>query len=340
MSFTLYVHVGSGKAGSSAIQKALLQHAKKLAEKKVKYLGLMLENMSGNDAEWKKPYGWPVYLSNSKKYKNELLLQLEEGVAELVNHGYKTAVWSNESLFGQVDLLRDIKALGKKAGFNVKIICYFRNHTSWAISAYKQWGIKHKSYSGPIKPFSEWSKERPVVFSVLADRWSRDFKEDFIIKNYDADKNLVSNFFNIVNPDNNDFLDVDVVANKTPDRLILSLWALYNNQFSDEVLPNQLEPLLQRSGILNHDIVGVSLDELFPSDSDVRDLNERCKDDLASLNAILTASGEPNLKAPESLEERETVTSNDLIAALLFMLEKHDKEIRQLKQKLKNLEAN
>lgn len=339
MSFTLYIHVGSGKAGSSAIQDALSKHSEGLEKQKSKYLGLMLERLGDEDFAWKKSYGWPVFQSNIELYKPELIDVLGSSIKELMDDGWNSAIWSNESFFGQVELIEDVMRLGKDVGFETKVVCYFRNHVSWSVSAYKQWGIKHKTYEGPIQSFQDWKNGRGINFSRVATRWKRAFGENFLIKNYDADKNLVENFLTLCNIDVDKINLVSRVANKTPEGVPLSLWALYNNQFKGEVLPNSLQPLLKRSGILDHPIKGVSYNEILPKEQDLIDLKEAVSGDLVKLNEILVDAGEPPLQFPESNMIPDEVSRDDILAALLMMLVKHDNEIRSLRRKLKELGA-
>ncbi|MBB3142626.1 hypothetical protein [Halomonas organivorans] len=338
MSFTLYVHVGSGKAGSSAIQKTLAKHSKELESQGVKYLGLMLERFENPSASWQKPYGWPIYRKNPSKNLAELIDCLRVNISSMISNGWRAAIWSNESLFGQFDLLEEVRKLGVELSFDVKVVCYFRNHVSWALSAYKQWGIKHKTYSGRIQSFNEWHRSRGINFSSVAKRWRSLFGESFIVKNYDSENDLALGFLELCGVDVSSVGYSRSLENKTPQKLPLTLWAIYNNQFEGEVLPDQLQPFLKRSGLLDSEIKGVSYNSLMPSVSDSEDLAESYTDDLTKLNEILADSGEPPLKFSSAHKAEDPVSQDDLIAALLMALVKHDAEIRGLRRKLKALE--
>lgn len=140
MSFTLYIHAGSGKTGSTAIQQSLTDCEKQLEGQKVKYLGLMLEGINNPTEEWQQPYGWPVFAKDKQRNMQELVNILKHSISELNQKGWHSAIWSNEALFGEFNLLGKVKEIEKELDVKVKVICYFRNHVSWTVSAYKQWG--------------------------------------------------------------------------------------------------------------------------------------------------------------------------------------------------------
>lgn len=334
--FTLYVHVGSGKAGSSAIQKALLQHSEDLKSKKVKYLGLMLEHLEDSGQAWQRVYGWPIMNKKKQKYQSAFMDVLTEGLSTCREQGYESAVISNESFFTQFDFLQKIADVCDALNVELKVIAYFRNQVSWMVSAYKQWGIKHKTYPGVVKSFDTWAKERPLNFSRVAYKWRTQCAENFIIKNYDAERELVKNFLLTCNVDISEIDLKEASINKTPDNLALSLWAYYNSQFEGEVLPGELEPVLKRSGVADKEIKKIDYNDLIPNDNEVGWLYEEYAEDLKQLNEELSLAGEKALEFPEKTSMFAHVSKDELIAALLMIVTKHDAEIRQLRNKLKN----
>lgn len=49
---TLYVHIGTGKTGSTTIQSSLLENDLILQQEGVKYLGLMLDKGHSHQFDW------------------------------------------------------------------------------------------------------------------------------------------------------------------------------------------------------------------------------------------------------------------------------------------------
>src|SRR5437667_280063 len=53
----------------------------------------------------------------------------------------------------------------------LEIVAYLRRQDRWAVSAYKQWGIKHKTYEGPVQPFTKWFNPEECDYLTVLNRW-------------------------------------------------------------------------------------------------------------------------------------------------------------------------
>lgn len=334
--FTLYIHVGSGKAGSTSIQTRLNQSGALLEKSRLKYLGLMFENVDKPKYGWQKSYGWPDFLNvrNNEDGIGQLLTVIDSELSKLKAAGYRGAVWSNESLFPFQDVIEPVIELTRKMQVKVVIIGYVRNHFSWAVSAYKQWGIKHKTYSGPVKSFKQWVSERNLEFMPNVRRWRRLAKGNFYLRNFDACGDVVEDFFGLIGleyqPSSENF------QNSSPNEVAMALWAIYNSQIKGEVLPAELEPLLEKSGVLRQEFQSVNYSALLPSEGDLDTIKSQCNNDLNELNQLFGEMGQAPLQFKSSVK-KTAVTNEDLVAALLLMIQRLNKEVTVLRRRVNKL---
>ena len=104
MTRTLVVHIGIGKAGSTAIQTHLLRNRDQLKQAKLRYWGLNLEHTKG-----KKPFAWQIpggigilQKMSPPQAREQLKSALLEAV-ETIPEGHQ-AIWSNESIYEHQDV--------------------------------------------------------------------------------------------------------------------------------------------------------------------------------------------------------------------------------------------
>ena len=331
--FKLYVHIGTGKAGSSTIQNTLQVHHDYILEQGVKYTGMMFELATTQRYPWQKMTGWGELLSLSQQELDKQLgdVILEE-VAYLQSNNIHKMVWSHEAIFLAYDNFAPVLEFIQKQGIEVILITYVRNHVSWAVSAYKQWGIKHKTNQGRILPFSQWAEQRYMGLMPHINNWSSLAGENSFLRNFDTCGSLLGDFASIVEVQ----LPIeDDVQNAAPNEVAMAMYANYNNQFEHEVLPNQLGIVLQRLGVLNNEPQGVDYASYAPQQEDLEKVSAKWSGDLAELNELLVDQGQPPLEHKMSLKPT-SVEDKDLIAGLIMMVAQLDKEIRVLKNQMRN----
>lgn len=331
--FKLYVHIGTGKAGSSTIQETLKIHHDYVLEQGVKYAGMLFEFAHEKKYNWQSQTGWGELLALPQQ---QLDKQLGDVILDEVKYqqsqGVNKMVWSHEAIFLAYDNFAPVLEFIQQQGIDVVLITYVRNHVSWAISAYKQWGIKHKTNQGRILPFSQWSEQRYMALMPHINMWHSLAGSNSLLRNFDKCGPLLSDFASIVEVQ----LPLeDDVHNAAPNEVAMAMYANYNNQFNDEVLPDQFGIVLKRLGVLNREPQGLDYAEFSPQQEDIEKVSAKLASDLERLNVLLAEQGQPPLEHKMTVQP-SNVSDKDLIAGLVMMVAQLDKEIRVLKNQMRN----
>ena len=289
----LVVHIGNGKTGTTSIQQTLDAARGDLQKRGIHYLGRMLEHgVSETVKDWQTPAGAETLLHNmpAPEVESDLREVLTAELSALETREATTAIWSNEALFARhMGVIEALQAL-RADGVDVQIVLYLRRHDKWARSAYAQWGIRHKSYQGPIKPFADWIAERPARFGPNLEVWHAAFGEALIVRNFDATGDVALDFLSL--------LDIDNIAAhrvyETPTPEELTLHAAFNDRFPGVVLPDRFQRFSQSVGDLSPKTADPArIGHLLPSQGDLDKVLEDSAEDLARINAILIEKGQP-----------------------------------------------
>src|SRR3546814_15994242 len=108
-----------------------------------------------------------------------------------------TLLWSNESFFDRNAQILEAFALLRDE-LDVTVVAYIRRHDSWARSAYMQWGLKHKTYTGRLKSFREWAIGGAPKFAEKLQAFNHLGVSKIILRNLDAVDDSVTDFKNIL----------------------------------------------------------------------------------------------------------------------------------------------
>lgn len=337
--FDLIVHIGAGKTGSSSIQKTLSANHAPLKSKGFAYIGLMGEEAPHKSYPWQKAGGWPDLLANGRlQAQQQLQKMLTQTILSLSESGYAGAIWSNESIFGNDDLVIPVLKELEKLGVRVKIIVYIRRHDAWIRSAYLQWGIKHKTYNGPVKPFAEWRKTQRLNFSGGLKPWLDMKWEDVAVRNFDTCGDVVLDFLRYYSLQGSDIIVRR--ENETPNATALALWAIYNSQIKEKVLPIQLQKLLNQAGLLGKAPVTCDFSELLPKPEDIEAIKEEAATDRQRINEVFRAFSQPEMETTPLAAKEMVVTQNHINAALLLMIKKQHDQITVLTKRVAELTAS
>ena len=332
MKRTLIIHVGMGKTGSSSIQKTLRMARQSLEKSGIKYLGLMLEHVElPNKYKWQKAGGWRDYTALDSMQANNELAHVLKFADEQLPASITTLVWSNESLF---DRLEDVKAAIDTLHdrYDIRIVGYIRRPDSWITSAYLQWGIKHKTYSGPLKPFRAWVSDKPYVVSVKAESWYA-ISENACFYNFDniedVSKQFVEEELHLA-PESIPYLR----ENDTPGPPAMALFAYHNSLAKGQVLPDELEPLLRQAGVTQNFQKSPAYNNLLPNEVDVSRYLEKQCDEIDRVNQLLEKGGQPAFDLSELKVKDYSTTILDTNRALLQLILHLSHEVNQLKSRL------
>jgi len=249
----LVLHAGLGKTGSSAIQKYLRTEATALEREGLCYLGMELERSApspldfGEDARIADLLAFPP--DDPRALQRRLVSLITDKMA--ARPETQTFVWSQVALGPAFEVMGPVvRRLAKIC--DVDVVLYFRHQADWLASAYAQWGVKHKTYPGPIRSFDE--------FRPLAVRWGAEYRAviegwrairaaTVHVRSYDLADDMVADFAAVtgIAP-----VAADRTAHQhyaTPDTAVLSLFKLHQGQSDAPALPGALLSLLARHGV-------------------------------------------------------------------------------------------
>lgn len=335
----LIVHIGTGKTGSSSIQKTLAAARVNLRKAQTAYFGLMGEHAPVRLFDWQRAGAWPEWVAlGDEAARTQLTELLLASMRDWQRGGIRRVIWSNESIFGRDALIIPILRSLRERGVRVKVIVYIRRHDAWAQSAYLQWGIKDKTLTGPIKPFREWVRHRKVEFMPELRPWLDEKWDGLAVRNFDACSDVVADFLEC-----HGLHECGVVVrreNETPNPVALALWALHNTQFDEPVLPHQLQGLLKRAGLLDREVRAVDWEMLAPTQADIDEVRDSAVGDRAALNEIFRQFQQPEVPTDPIKVKRLDVSQAQINAALLLMLKRQDEQIQWLKKQLAGLGPN
>lgn len=341
----LYIHIGNGKTGTSAIQKALQENFEFLKQHGFFYVGLCFENAQKKLFPWNYHGGSGELMALPDEQANiQITKNLETVIDQEKNQGYPCLIWSNEWLFARPKHSTSaIQSVAEQC--QIRIIAYLRRQDHWLISAYKQWGIKHKSYSGPLLSFTQWyenkfGKGQLDYFQVLK-LWQKSLPQaQFSIRIYDQCPDVCTDFFNVIGINYNDLPNQVGRVYETPNDWILSYFALFNSLFDQPTRLQELEPLLRRSGLLQRqtppDIKDFDLpDEDFLTQllDQYQESNRRLAETFSTPDYAATFDDAPVVAA----KPMQIADPHSLIAGLLLMVQHLDKEVSDLRTQVSEL---
>lgn len=343
----LLIHIGTGKTGTTSIQKFFRSKRDLLRQHDIHYLGMHFE--------WCDP---PHLFEWQGEGKVHLFQQLEDQEASsqlsaIMENWFENpsrsqcSIWSFEAIYSRpqvyIPVLQDLL---RKYQFNLRIVAYVRNHNDFMASAYKQWGVKHKTTSGPVLGFKSWaeSNEGLLSYGRKLKIWDNSFGELFSIINYDACSDVVSALIELMPESLGDFVRSQYEGrhyHSTPNDSLLALYALFNNIDPDPVLPDEMQFLLGRYPKLKefHPPL-VSAESIFESTVDRKSVmvKQLLHFDAAMINGMLRDRCQPLLSSIHD-EDQDCVVDNHkmttiLLSMLLTIVYEQAKEIEKLENSL------
>ncbi|WP_394145936.1 hypothetical protein [Vibrio atypicus] len=333
---TLYVHIGTGKTGSTTIQSTLQENDLALQQEGVKYLGLMLDTGYSQQFDWQTPAGFTLFQElGEEEKKRQLVKVLVDECRYWSEQGCNKLVWSHEAIFNAPDDFSPALQAVELLGIKVVPIVYIRNHVSWALSAYKQWGIKHKTYEGQIMTFEEWCNSKSLSFMPYLLPWAERMGGSLRVRNFDKCPSLMADFYSILE------LSIELLEsrkNTTPSDSVLSLWASFNNQFEEQVSPGMFYQTLGRLGITEYnDIKGVDYKSCLASEDNVNQLADMYAHDLEAINYFMDLQGQPLLEHTTQAPKTD-LKMEDSMAVMLTMIVALENQVAALRNHIEHIE--
>ena len=193
-------------------------------------------------------------------------------------------------MFGRHQLFVPALVSAKESGLEVKIICYFREHVSWSLSAYEQWALKHKSYGGKIKSYRQYFSDNPISFAGNIKPWMDAFEGSIELRNFDCRDDVVNDFFEGIG------ISEEPVCCRINEKMgseELLARAVFNNMLSEPAVPLEFTRSLKVQDLDIEQGAAAWIRSLLPSQEDVEWLRQQVSLDLDQLNRFLALSGEP-----------------------------------------------
>jgi hypothetical protein len=198
-----YLHIGTNKTGTSAIQCFLNLHRNALKGRKLLY------PVTGCSGESHYELSRALGFSHEKKLDEREQAKILQTLcaqlsSEMERAGAQKLVISSEFFVLPGDVSKVRSFLGP---YDVSVVVYFRRHDSWWESAYAQ---AVKTVSNPpwdrgIEAFIDWQKRFNPDFGDyrgLLDRWEKDFgKGNILVRPYERQQNrphLIVDFFSTI----------------------------------------------------------------------------------------------------------------------------------------------
>ena len=329
----LIIHVGAGKTGSSSIQATLSNHIEELNKRGIFYFGLATEcNLTGQKFPWQSIDQFTSLLNpdtldrNVQEFSQVLLTEM----AELGARGYQVAILSNEALMFQNETTIHTAKRMLEAGYEIEIIAYLRRHDNWAKSAYAQWGIKHKSYEGPLKSFEQWCESFNVAFAPYVLTWQSHFAERFNLRNFDEIGDVSLDFLTLIGVE-----DLPPVRTyDTPSLEILAAWAVFNARHDGQMMPNEFEELISSGRLADPALKLPPISRMMPSEEHLQQLLDERGHDIETVNEVLEEKGQPVFDTTCTSKEATPPTPWEMDQLMLKLIYQQREMITSLQARL------
>lgn len=330
----LVIHAGLGKTGSSAIQKYCRDHPQQLRSQGALYLGMILDRAETSPLDFASAAELQDALDNDPAIEDRLLRLIRSKIKS--RPGVETFVWSQISLATYHELLGRVIARLKPV-CDVEVVLYFRHQAEWLVSAYLQWGVKHKTEAGPILSFADWipkAASRGSDYVGVVEGWVAAVgRERLHLRPYAAARDVVEDFLTVARLGTIAPNTRDTRHYETPDDTLMMLFRMQNGQHDDPALPGALYRLIVECGMERKRYRDISPSSTLPSGTDWEAFAASFEAD----NALLAREygleiGPPG---PGPAPDPAHAAPATAIPALLDMIIAMDKRIAVLEQQVK-----
>jgi len=250
---TIYLHIGWPKTGTSAIQQFLVRNFEILKNKYDLFYpdyGRWVDGSHHNIAFALRENPYCKMKSEMEQYQ-----YLKELKSLVLNSNCNKILLSSEC-FNLYDskVFQDLFC----NSFEIKIICYLRDHDEYIESIYGQ-NVRDPFFreKQPFKIFLDSFKEK-LFYSKTLQQWDKvTNKDNFILRHYNIEKfinkNIIDDFLTILNiePNQIDFNYINSIVNESYTKNVLEYKRMLNIIMSNQ--DNRLIQLLQKYSKTNPD---------------------------------------------------------------------------------------
>ena len=204
MTATIFLHIGTNKTGTTAVQHFFAQQRDALKEHGVLYPATACNGVAHY------ALGTALGFSHGKKsnidtLETELLSLKDAFRNEIEQSAAQTVLISAENFFGAQNSIQPVQSFF--ADYDTRIIIYLRRHDSWWESAYNQAVkmTKKPLWNHGIKSYIRYMKRKNPNYGsyrTLVDQWADAFgKENIIVRPYEQQQNqpdIISDFLHTI----------------------------------------------------------------------------------------------------------------------------------------------
>lgn len=338
----LILHIGGGKTGSTSIQRSLTDEVELLKSHRMFYAGQYFENCPGYVSNGQLPHSrfYIEYANKTDTLVEHVEAHLDRLMPKCQKEGIDTIIWSNEAMFTSYDKLAPLyRSLAER--YDVEVVAYIRRQDDWLFSAYQQWGIKHKTYAGNIKPFAEWVGDwkSECDYHEVFSQWADIFGADAIkVRVFGACGDVVQDFYKTIGMNDAEPALVEK-DNVSLQNTHASLFQLYNTHFKGQKGPHDFIGFMARTGIdkLQLDKIDATLG--YPTTEELATTAFEFKESNQALKELL---GDESLEVSDGSWRKinSEISRDGLVSALLFALVRCERRICDMEQKLKETQGH
>lgn len=323
-------HIGMGKTGTTSIQKALGESQAALEAAGICYLGMWMDLLG---PEFEGGAGFRAFARQTPEQYAALAehfaAALEEKAAET---GATRFIVSNESYLTRIRSMAPFfAALAER--IDLKVLAYARPVGSWLPSACSQWGILHKTNSGPVSTLPEVAERMIRQYDSVA-AWHDLLGERFELRLFDSGTDILGDFSAAAG------VPLAASGRKRNARLPQSeqvMRAAFNNQFDTDMTPDKFDRMMlpKSRGDLPR-----ALSEKFAFLFGYEQFRPVIESHAAKIGEIEERFGIDLLSAPvpPSPEYDHRQTSDEIIGALLDIVSRQSRQIQNLTGRIRRLE--
>lgn len=189
----MYIHIGAGKTGTSAIQSFMNYNRKKLFDD---FYCLYPNFQSHSFSRGLQHNHCPLFT----KYEKSVSMKCIQNMLSYSNknHINKIVISCEGLLNNSNNEINLLKKISDTDGVNCMIIVYLRRQDHWIESAWKQWGVRNNK----IEDIYEYVLKSPINWLENLSHWADGFgKDNIIVRPYEKEQlscGLICDFLNIL----------------------------------------------------------------------------------------------------------------------------------------------
>lgn len=331
--FRLIVHIGPGKTGSTAIQQMLRASGETLRDLGAAYWGMVLENAPARLFPWQALSRVnDLHKIEPKLAEQQIVEVLTTSILQAQENGITQAFWSNERFLRRGGGVRRalLELVGQ--GIDIQVVAYVRRFDKWSLSQFIQWGVKHKTYEGRQLSFGEFTAAGPGDFLARLKVWRDAFEDKLSLRNYDAVGDVAKDFLEIAGLPTERFNTIRQNESPSPEEIVLR--ALFNDKIEGKSTVAAFGRTLGQDHLRLDDSLQDILHNLLPGEDDLMQVVETYKMDRETLDAWLTASGQPPVDTTPLNYRPPQIDTGRMLTALADILIGQAMRIRALEEKL------